>query len=293
MKIGVVFPQTEIGADPLGVRDYAQAAEDLGYDHMLAYEHVLGANPASRPGWSGPYSSADDFHEPFILFSHLAAVTTRIEFVTAVLILPQRQTALVAKQAAALDVLSGGRFRLGLGIGWNEAEYEALGENFHDRGRRSEEQVEVLRRLWSEESVTFEGRWHKITDAGIKPLPVGRSIPIWFGGGADRVMRRIARMGDGWLADLDRGDPRNPEIIATMHRYLEEAGRDPAVFPIEAWVMIGDRGPEEWAEEAAALVELGCSHVAVDGMRAGLRGAAAHIDVITRFREALRARLGV
>ena len=292
MKLGVIFPQTEIGTDPAAIRDYAQAAEGLGYDHMLAFEHVLGANPASRPGWGGPFSSADDFHEPFVLFSHLAAVTERIEFATAVLILPQRQTALVAKQAAALDVLSGGRFRLGVGIGWNEVEYEALGENFRDRGRRSEEQVEVMRRLWSGESISFDGRWHKITDAAITPPPVGGSIPVWFGGGADAVLRRIARMGDGWLADLDRGDPGNPEIVATMHRYLREAGRDPADFPIEAWVMTGDRAPEEWAEEAAGLAALGCTHISINGMRAGRRGAEAHIDAITRFRAAIRDRLG-
>ncbi len=292
-ELGVIFPQTEIGTDPIAIRDYAQTAEGLGYDHMLAFEHVLGANPASRPGWSGPFSSADDFHEPFVLFSHLAAVTTRIEFATAVLILPQRQTALVAKQAAALNVLSGGRFRLGVGIGWNEAEYEALGENFRDRGRRSAEQVEVMRALWSGESVSYSGRWHTITDAGIKPLPVGGTIPVWFGGGADPVLRRIAALGDGWLADLDRGDPRNSEIVATMHRYLEEAGRDPADFPIEAWVMTGEREPEDWAAEAAGLIELGCSHVSIDGMRAGRRGAQAHIDVITRFRTAIQARLGI
>ena len=292
MHIGVVFPQTEIGNDPVKLRDYAQAAEALGYDHMLTFEHVLGANPASRPGWSGPYSSADDFHEPFVLFSHLAAITTRIKFVTAVLILPQRQTALVAKQAAALDVLSGGRFRLGVGIGWNEAEYEALGENFHDRGRRSEEQVDVMRQLWTNETVTYNGEWHTITDAGIKPLPVQRPIPVWFGGGADRVMRRIARIGDGWLADLEPGDPGNPALIEKMHGYLREAGRDPADFPIEAWVMIGDRTPEEWAEQAAGLIELGCSHVAVDTMRARIGGADAHIDAIRRFHEAMKARLG-
>ena len=290
MRMGVVFPQTEIGDDPVKVRDYAQAAEALGYDHMLSFEHVLGANPASRPGWSGPYSHADDFHEPFVLFSHLAAITSKIEFATAVLILPQRQTVLVAKQAAALDVLSGGRFRLGIGIGWNEVEYEALGENFHDRGRRSEEQVEVMRRLWCEESVSFEGQWHRITDAGIKPLPVQRPIPVWFGGGADPVLRRIARIGDGWLADLEADDPENPKLIAKMHGLLRDAGRDPASFPIEAWVMIGDRSPEQWAEQAAGLVELGCSHVAVDTMRANIGGADAHIDAIRRFAEAMRAR---
>lgn len=292
MRIGVVFPQSEIGDDPVKVRDYAQAAEELGYDHMLCFEHVLGANTASRPGWSGPYSSQDGFHEPFVLFAHLAALTSRIEFMTGILVLPQRQTALVAKQAAALDVLSGGRFRLGVGIGWNQVEYEALGESFPDRGRRVEEQVEVLRQLWSHETVTFQGRWHAITDAGIKPLPVQRPIPIWFGGGADAAMRRIARLADGWLMDLEAGDPESGQLIEKMHGYLREAGREPAEFPIEAWVMHRNREPEQWAEAAAGLAALGCSHVCIDSMRAGIGGADAHIDAIRRFREALPARLG-
>jgi probable F420-dependent oxidoreductase len=292
MNLGVVFPQTEIGDDPVKVRDYAQAAEALGYDHMLCFEHVLGANPESRPGWSGPYSSVDIFHEPFVLFSHLAAITKRIEFMTGILVLPQRQTALVAKQAAALDVLSGGRFRLGIGVGWNEVEYEALDENFRNRGRRSEEQVEVMRQLWTHETITFQGEWHTITDAGIKPLPVQRPIPIWFGGAADRVLRRIARLADGWLMELDAGDPGMGGQIETMHGYLREAGRDPAAFPIEAWIRHANRAPEEWAEAAAELVRLGCSHVCLDSMRAGIGGADAHIEAIRQFHEAVSARLG-
>src|SRR3970040_304736 len=199
MRIGVVFPQTEIGADPYYIKDYAQAAEELGNSHILAYDHVIGANPTSRPGWKPPYTHLDVFHEPFVLFGYMAGLTTKVAFVTGIIILPQRQTVLVAKQAAALDGLSGGRLRLGIGIGWNPVEYEALGENFQDRGRRSEEQIEVLRALWTKELVTFEGRWHKITDAGLNPLPVQRPIPIWFGGGAEPVIRRIGRLGDGWM----------------------------------------------------------------------------------------------
>ena len=177
MKVGVVFPQTEIGADPTAVKDYAQASEDLGFSHLLAYDHVLGANPASRPDWRAPYSHLDMFHEPFVLFGYLAGLTQRIELVTGIIILPQRQTVLVAKQAAALDVLSKGRLRLGIGIGWNAVEYEALGEDFKNRGRRSEEQIDVLRKLWTQQLVTYNGQWHKITDAGINPLPVQRPIP--------------------------------------------------------------------------------------------------------------------
>ena len=195
--------------------------------------------------------------------------------------------AAAAKQAAALDVLSGGRFRLGVGVGWNQVEYQALGENFRNRGRRVEEQVEVLRQLWSHETITFQGQWHDIVDAGIKPLPVQRPIPIWFGGGSEPAMRRIARLGDGWLMELDAGDPEMAGMIETMHGYLREAGRDPADFPIEAWIMHRDVAPEQWAETAAQLVAVGCSHVCIDSMRAGTVGADAHIDVIRRFREAL------
>ena len=202
MKIGVTFPQTEIGSDPAAVLDYAQAAEGLGFSHLIVFDHVLGANAANRPGWSGAYQHTDSFYEPFALFGYLAGVTRRLELVTAVIILPQRQTALVAKQAATVDVLSGGRLRLGVGIGWNDVEYEALGENFHDRGRRSEEQIEVMRALWTNELVTYEGRWHRITDAGINPLPVQRPIPVWLGGGADPVLRRVARMADGWFPQV-------------------------------------------------------------------------------------------
>ena len=199
MHYGVVFPQIEIGADPVGCRDFAQAAEGLGFDGLMTYDHVLGADTSVRPDWSGWYQMEDLFHEPFVLFGHLAAVTERIRFVTGILILPQRQTALVAKQAAEVDVLSGGRMTLGIGVGWNDVEFEALGENFRDRGRRCEEQIALMRRLWTEESVDFEGKWHRVSAAGINPLPVQRPIPVWIGGAADPVLRRAARIGEGWL----------------------------------------------------------------------------------------------
>ena len=229
MRFGVVFPQTEIGADPLAIKDFAQAAEALGYQHILAYDHVIGANPASRPGWRPPYTYRDPFHEPFVLFGYLAGLTKKIELVTGVIILPQRQTVLVAKQAAALDVLSGGRLRLGIGIGWNPVEYEALNENFKNRGRRSEEQVEVMRKLWTQELVTFQGQWHTITDAGLNPLPVQRPIPIWFGGGDDRALRRLARLGDGWFPLLGPDD-KCRAAIEKIHSYAREAGRDPGSY---------------------------------------------------------------
>jgi len=292
MQIGVVFPQTEIGDDAAKVREYASTAETLGYDHILAFDHVLGANKASRPDWKGPYSADDTFHEPFVLFSHLAAITTRIGFASGIVILPQRQTALVAKQAAALDVLSGGRLRLGIGIGWNAVEFEALGQNFHDRGRRSEEQVEVLRQLWTHEAITFQGKWHSITDAGIKPLPVQRPIPIWFGGDSEPVLPRIARLADGWIPrPLPPAEKRRQ--VARMQELVREAGRDPATFGIESWVNAADKTPAEWAEEAAGLREAGCTHISFNSMRAGLDGADKHIDAIKRFREAAARRLNM
>jgi probable F420-dependent oxidoreductase len=189
MRIGAVFPQTEIGSDPQAVHAWAEAVEQLGYTHILAFDHVIGAGTASRPDWRGPYSSATMFHEPFVLFGYLASITRTVELVTDVIILPQRQTALVAKQAAEVDVLSGGRLRLGIGIGWNDVEYQVLNQNFADRGRRSEEQIEVLRALWSSPEITYRGRWHTIEDAGLNPLPPRRTIPIWIGGGVESKQR--------------------------------------------------------------------------------------------------------
>lgn len=286
MKFGVIFPQTEIGTDPFAIRDYAQAAEGFGYDHIGAFEHVLGANPAGHAGWRPPYTHKDAFHEPFVLFGYLAALTRRIELVTEVVILPQRQTVLVAKQAAAADVLSGGRLRLGIGIGWNFVEYEALGENFKNRGRRSEEQVEVLRLLWTKELVTFNGKWHKITDAGLNPLPVQRPIPIWFGGSAEPVLRRIGRLGDGWFPQLEPGEKAR-STIERIRSYAKEAGRDPSTIGIEARFAIANRSPEDWVKAVSHWKELGATHLSVNTMKAGLSTPSAHIDAIRRFKEAV------
>lgn len=284
MRVGVVFPQTEIGADPIGVRDYAQAAESLGFDHLLAYDHVLGANAESRHGWTR-YRHTDEFHEPLVLFSYLAGITDTIEFVSGIIILPQRQTALVAKQAAALDVLSGGRLRLGIGIGWNPVEYEALGENFRNRGRRSEEQIEVLRQLWTNELVTYQGRWHKITDAGINPLPVQRPIPIWFGGTSDPVMRRLARIGDGWFPQRFGPDEEGQRILDKLRGYIREAGRDTNEVGIEPRISVSEGDPDSWASEAAAWKELGVTHISVNTMGAGYSSPQDHIDAVERFKQ--------
>lgn len=284
MRFGVIFPQTEIGADPTAVRDYAQAAESLGYDHLLAYDHVLGANPARRPGWKPPYTHRDMFHEPFVLFGYLAGLTKKIELTTGIIILPQRQTALVAKQAAVVDVLCGGRLRLGIGIGWNDVEYEALGENFKNRGRRSEEQIEVMRQLWTEELVTFQGRWHRITEAGLNPLPIQRPIPIWLGGSAAPVLRRIGRLGDGWFP-LVPPDEKCRSMIEKLRGYAIEAGRDPMAIGIEGRILIGNGSPDDWVKEVTKWRELGATHVSVNTMKAGLSSPQAHIDAIRRFKE--------
>src|SRR4030088_2920597 len=200
MRIGVVFPQTEIGAEAGAARAYVQRVDELGFRHLLAYDHVVGADPAVHAGWAGPYDVHTTFHEPLVMFGYLAAVTTTLELVTGVIILPQRQAVLVAKQAAEVDLLSEGRLRLGVGLGWNAVEYEALGENFTNRGKRSEEQIAVMRALWTQDVVDFHGRWHHISHAGLNPLPIQRPIPLWLGGGrpgVEAVIERIGRLADG------------------------------------------------------------------------------------------------
>ena len=284
MKLGVVFPQTEIGNDPGAIIEYAQAAEGMGYNHVIAFDHVLGANAESRPGWSGAYGHTDAFHEPFVLYGFLAGHTTTLELVTAVIILPQRQTALVAKQAAAVDVLSGGRLRLGIGVGWNPVEYEALGENFHDRGRRSEEQIDLMRQLWTNDLITYEGKWHKVTDAGLNPLPVQRPIPVWFGGAAPQTLRRVATMGDGWFP-LFRPDDRGRELVESMREQAQAAGRDPASIGVESWVSIRDSSEDDWRQAVDTWRELGATHISVNTMNAGLQSPQAHIEAIQRFKE--------
>ena len=206
MRIGVVFPQTELGGDVGAVRAYAEAVDGLGYAHVLAYDHVLGADPSVHENWRGPYDVSTTFHEPFVLFGFLAGIVPSLELVTGVIILPQRQTALVAKQAAEVDLLTGGRFRLGVGVGWNHVEYEALGQRFDQRGRREEEQVELLRRLWTEPSLTFRGEFDTITGAGLAPMPIQRPIPVWLGGRSDPTYRRIGRLADGWFPQVRPGE---------------------------------------------------------------------------------------
>ena len=283
MNIGVVFPQIEVEPDPIAIRDYAQAAEVLGYRHVLAYDHVLGANPERPGGWRGPYNYEHPFYSPFLLFSYMAAVTENLGFITGVIILPQRETALVAKQAATLDVLCGGRLRLGVGTGWNAVEYTALNQDFHTRGRRQEEQVDVLRRLWSEPLVTFKGRWHDIPDAGVNPLPVQRPIPIWFGGQADAVLRRAARLGDGWLPN-SRTLAQTRPMLDKLARYLEQEGRNPGSFGIEPRLSYGDGEPDTWANTIDEWRAAGATHLSLNTMYQGFT-MKEHLAALRRFAE--------
>ena len=294
MKLGISLPLIDLGGDAATVRDFAQAAEGLGYDHLGAPDHVLGVNVASRPDWGQRNTSQDYFHDPFVMFGFLSACTTKIGFSTQVMILPQRQTALVAKQAASLDVLSGGRFRFGIGLGWNPVEYVGLNENFRNRGKRSEEQVELLLKLWAEPHVTFRGQWHSIEDAGINPLPRRGRIPLWFGGHEDLVLRRIAKWGDGWIMLAHpAGAVANTEFDK-LRRYVTEAGRDPNAIGLEVWVSTGEGGPEDWRRQFLAWKDAGVTHVTVNSTysrgphkRIGGKTMAHHLAAMHSYRQAV------
>jgi probable F420-dependent oxidoreductase len=285
MKIGVVLPQVEIGNDPARIRDYAQAVEAMGYTHILVFDHVLGANPDRPGGWRGPYTHRHSVHEPFVLFGYLAAVTRRVELVTGILILPQRQTALVAKQAAAVDVLTGGRLRLGVAVGWNAIEFEALGEDFGTRGQRIEEQIEVMRALWTRELVTVKGKWHSIPDAGINPLPIQRPIPIWMGGDSEVVLRRAARVAEGWMPHFRPG-LESQTLVDRLRSLVKEAGRDPGAFGIEGRLTLAQFPPEQWGKELAGWRGMrGITHLCVHTVGLGLKTPDDHIQVLQRLKK--------
>jgi probable F420-dependent oxidoreductase len=284
MQIGVVFPQTEIGPDPAVIRAYAAAAEELGYAHILAYDHVLGADPAGHPGWSGAYDVDTQFHEPFVLYGYLAAITS-LELVTGVIILPQRQTALVAKQAAEVDLLTEGRFRLGVGLGWNAVEYAALDKEFTNRGRRLDEQVALLRRLWTERSVTFHGRYETVTAAGLAPMPIQRPIPIWLGAQSPRAYRRVGRLADGWFPQWRPG-PEIDEAIAIVRAEAEAHGRDPDSIGMEGRVSL-TRGVDDAAEQIRQWEAFGASHLAVNTMGIGAVGVDGHIAALAEVARAI------
>jgi len=284
MKIGAIFPHQEIGNDPMVIRDWAQTAEALGYSHLLAYDHVIGAVHANRepPLW-GPYTEESAFHEPFVLFGYFAACTSRVELVTGIVILPQRQTVLAAKQAAEIDILSGGRLRLGVGTGWNYVEYEALNENFATRGPRQVEQVELLRALWEQPVLDYTGRWHRVDRAGLKPLPT-RRIPIWFGGFAEVAFRRAVAIGDGFIFGGAQGD--NLKHLDAIERLLAEHDRDRATFGIEAMVNY-QAGPDQWRRDIEAwhgradYVSMRCG--GLRGMGAGLASPREHVDALETY----------
>jgi probable F420-dependent oxidoreductase len=287
MRIGVVFPQTELGGDAGAVRAYAQGAEELGFTHVLAYDHVAGADPAVHTGWDGPYDVHTTFHEPMVLYGYLAAVTTSMELVTGIIILPQRQTVLAAKQAAEVDLLTGGRLRLGVGIGWNRVEYEALGQDFSTRGQRLEEQITLLRRLWTEQSVTFSGTFDRITGAGLAPLPVQRPIPVWVGAQSARAYRRIGRLADGWFPMMAPG-PQLEEARRIVAEAAAEAGRDPASLGMEGRV----RWQQDRDEMAAAIrqwQDAGATHLSVNTMGAGLKTVDDHLAALATAAEAAKA----
>ena len=284
MKLGTVFPQTEAGTDLEAIKEYALAVESLGFEHVIAFDHVLGANSNSRSNWSGAYNHTDSFLEPFALFGFLAGITQKLELATGIIILPQRQTALVAKQAATIDILSGGRLRLGVGTGWNQVEYEALGQDFSNRGERSEEQIKLMRKLWKDELVTFGGKFHKITDAGLNPLPLNRSIPIWFGGSANPVLKRIARIGDGWIP-TGKPDSTREKLLDTLARYMNEQGRKIDDIGIESWVSYNDFASGEMITNIEKWRTLGATHLSINTMNCGMKFPDEHIKAIGTFKE--------
>jgi probable F420-dependent oxidoreductase len=283
MRIGVVFPQTELGGDVGAVRAYGQAVETLGYRHVLAYDHVLGADPVVHSPWTGPYDIATTFHEPFVMFGYLAAATD-LELVTGIIILPQRQTALVAKQAAEVDLLTEGRFRLGVGLGWNAVEYEALGQPFDRRGRRLSEQIPLLRRLWTDTSVTHRGEFDTVTAAGLSPPPLQRPIPVWIGGSSDPAYRRIGRLADGWFPQLRPGDEldRARAVIADA---AQAAGRDPSSLGMEGRVSWDPDDPARFERQVGKWRDAGATHLSINTMNTGQDGVDAHIAVLARAAE--------
>jgi probable F420-dependent oxidoreductase len=290
VKIGVVFPQTEIGPDRGAVRAYAQRVEELGFTHLLTYDHVLGADPEVHKPWTGPYDVRTTFHEPMVLFGYLAAVTS-LELVTGIIILPQRQTALVAKQAAEVDLLTGGHFRLGVGLGWNAVEYEALGKTFADRGRRVAEQVELLRRLWTEESVTFTGQSERVTGAGLAPLPVQRPIPVWFGAQSRPAYVRVGQLADGWFPQVPPGS-RLDEARAVVEGAARQAGRDPAALGMEGRVSWGEGGAAKLVDHVNRWRDADATHVSVNTMGAGLGAVDRHLTALTAAADGLGLRAG-
>jgi len=295
MQLGALIPLGDVGGDPVAVRDYAQAMEAMGYDFLEAPDHVLGVNAASRPDWDlSRNTSKDLFHDPFVLFGFLAGCTSKLGFSTGVLIVAQRQTVLVAKQAASLDVLCSGRFRLGIGVGWNEVEFVGLNENFHNRGRRSEEQVQVMQALWAQDHVLFKGKYHTIDDAGINPRPKSGRVEVWYGGHHDRTLPRIAKWGDGWMPNAYAPDDEALAIFDKLRTLTREAGRDPGAVGIEVWTSCGSGTPADWRKEVAFWKRAGASHICLATTvnrrhhhRIAGHRAADHLAALRSYRDAV------
>jgi probable F420-dependent oxidoreductase len=295
MQLGHLVPFTDFGGDPNDVRDYAQGLEALGYDFMEAPDHVLGANVGSRPGWeAGRNTSEDLFHDPFVLLGYVAGIAPKLSFSTGVLIVAQRQTALVAKQAACLDVLCGGRFRLGIGVGWNEVEFVGLNENFHNRGRRSEEQAHVMQALWKMPHVKFKGRWHTIDDAGINPRPASGRVPLWYGGHHEKTLPRIARWGDGWMPNAYPPDQSAIDIFSQLRKLTEAEGRDPKDVGIEVWTSCGAGNEADWRKEVAFWKSAGATHLCLTTTfhrrhHTRIKGTSLsdHLAALKRYRDAV------
>jgi probable F420-dependent oxidoreductase len=294
LEVGVIFPQTEIEPDPSAIKDFAQAAEDMGYAYIFIADHVLGADPAHHdfPALR-TYNHKSVVHEIMTLMGYLSAVTERVGLATGILILPQRQTVLVAKQAAEVDVLSGGRLRLGIGVGWNTVEYEALGEDFHNRGARSAEQIEVMRALWTQDVVDFHGKWHNISHAGLNPLPVQRPIPIFLGAGssstptiAEPVLKRVARLADGWCPNFNPDD-MGKAYVEKVHGYMRDMGRDPSKLVLDGRLRVSGKQPEDWMDEAKAWQELGAGYLSIENRQGGLTTAGEHIEAMRRFKDVI------
>jgi probable F420-dependent oxidoreductase len=293
MQIGVVFPQTDIGPDVGAIKSYAVTVEALGYQHVMIYDHVVGADTSSHTSWDGPYDLTDAFHEPFVLYGYLAGVSS-LELMTGIIVLPPRQTVLVAKQAAEIDLLTRGRLRLGVGLGWNKLEYEALGVNYGVRGRRIVEQIELMRLLWSQESVTYRGEFESVSGAGLNPRPIQRPIPIWYGGESPVAYRRAGTLADGWIPDNMLPGPALEAAKAIVHQAARDAGRDPDSLGMQGRIKWGDDGAKFSLERMVELVdhwrEAGASHVAINTMYAHLPSIDEHVRVLENVAEALSLR---
>lgn len=268
MEIGVVFPQIEIGEDPKMIKKFAKKIEDLGFEHILIYDHVLGVDP-NRPGWDGSFDIDDQFHEPLTLYSFLAGITNSVDLITGILILPQRQTALVAKQSAEVDLLSEGRFRIGIGVGWNKYEYIGLNKNFNNRGERIEEQVVVLRKLWTNRLVDYKGKFHNIPELGINPLPKQKPIPIWMGGMAEPVIERTAKIADGWFPQVTPGEEAR-DLINKLNKYIEKHNRNPSDVGIHGRMKVHKGKEDEWIDVVEGWDKLGANHLSAYTMHQGL-----------------------